>query len=135
MTYSITFSDGRKISGLYLIKDCFISETEIDKSIFDNNLRHVVIERDNDEDYNLDDENDNPIIYDDVSGEYEYMELESFSHINQDIIAYEIPGQEPVRQKEENWQFVIRELTEQERRDLTIDARLDYLEMMTGVVI
>ena len=132
MTYSITFTDGTKLSGLTFLEGCFFSDTEIDPAIFDGkNLKNVIIEHDDDP--ILYDRDDVPIPQKDPSGQFAYMKLENFSHLKQDIVAYEIPGQEPVRDKQENWQFYLHELTEEEIRNINIDARLDYLEMMTGV--
>ena len=122
-TFTITLNDGTQIKNLELSGNTFMSQNEINAEIFDGNLKHVVISCDNDEEYR-DKYN--------LTGEHENMELVLCDYYEaKGVKKYELPGQKPVYYPDEAyWRFVIRELSEQEMRDLEIDSRLDYCEMM-----
>lgn len=47
--YTITLSDGRKIENLEKNLDVYVSKTEIDESIFENNLKTIKISDGSDE--------------------------------------------------------------------------------------
>ncbi len=109
-TFTITLGDGTQLTGLGLTGNSFIREEPITAQDFDGKLKNVVISCDNDEDfrdrYGL-------------IGEHEYMEL---------LIC----GKDIDADYKGKYLFALRELTKQEIRDLEIDARLDYHDMMLG---
>ncbi|MBR2207198.1 MAG: hypothetical protein IJ859_00125 [Synergistaceae bacterium] len=106
-TFTITLADGTQITDLGLTGNCFISEKPITVQDFSGKLKNVVISCSDEEyrdKYNL-------------VGSHDYMELLSCEQSN--IEGYE-----------GKYLFVLRGLTRQEVRDIEIDARLDYHEMM-----
>ena len=114
--FTITLADGSQLAGLELSGNNFISENEVTDETFSGKLKHVVISC-SDEDfrdkYGL-------------VGEHENMELLSIQHYSKEITD--------VLKIKEGWYFVLRALTPEEVREMSFDARVSYLEMMTEVL-
>lgn len=102
MAFTITLSDGTKLKGLTLNGNNFISKTPLTAETFDGKLSHVVIEGDKEADMTG------------LIGEHSNMELVRCA--NDAVLG--------------GYAFILRELSERELRDMKVDARLDYIEMM-----
>ena len=99
-TFTITLADGTQITDLALNGNNFISSNEITESTFAGKLAKVTITGDSEQDEAG------------LIGE----------HSNMALVQVKKYGNE--------YWFVLRELSAQELRDMRIDARLDYIEMM-----
>ena len=101
-TFEIALADGSRISGLGLNGNNFISQNEVTAETFSGKLKHVVITGDAEADT------------EGLIGEHNNMEL--------------------VRCERDKglggWAIVLREIPASKLRELRIDARLDYIEMM-----
>ena len=102
-TFTITLADGTQLTGLELNGNNFISKTQVTPETFAGKLKKVTISGETTPETA------------DIIGEHTNMELVQ-------ILPYEGA-----------WWFVLRDLTEQEVRNLRIDARLDYIEMMEDI--
>lgn len=117
-TYTITFADGTKLEGLTLNGDNFVSKDELTPEFFTRNrLEAVLIERDadNNENNKDNDESENQEIFSedsDLIGVHDHMK---FVQVMPFDGAY--------------W-FVLRDLTAAEWKEIELEARLSYLEMM-----
>ncbi|MBQ6918712.1 MAG: hypothetical protein IJQ74_00135 [Synergistaceae bacterium] len=105
MAFTVTLSDGTQLSGLELNGNNFISRNEISSGTFDGKLKHVVITGDKEADM------------EGLIGEHSNMELVRCQYDEG------LGG----------WAFVLREIPASTLRELRIDARLDYIEMMEGL--
>ena len=105
MSWEITLSDGAIIDNLELNGNNFISKAEITSEIFNGKLSHVVIEGPEDEyDFGL-------------RGEHANMKLARCC--KDDGLG--------------GWAFVLIDTPPEELRQLEVDSRLDYIEMMEGL--
>ncbi len=95
--YSVTLADGTTIENLRLNGNNFVSDIEIDKSIFDGNCHFVMIS----------------------DGETETV------HENMECVQ--------VTQMEDEYWFVLRELSESELKEAKIQASIEYIAMMCDV--
>ena len=112
MTFTITLSDGTKLEGLSLNGNNFISATALSASDFAGKLSPVKIQVMLGEEESLSDGES----YDQsLIGDHAHMKLVQ-------CVEYE-----------NAWWFVLADITKQELREKTIDARLDYIEMMEGI--
>ena len=101
-TFTITLADGTQIAGLELNGNNFISKNEIKSETFNGKLSKVTITGDSLKDSAG------------LIGE----------HTNMELIRCEYD------KGLDGWAIVLRELSAEELRELRIDARLDYIEMM-----
>ena len=102
MAFAITLSDGTKIDGLTLNGNNLISKTPLTDETFNGKLSHIVIEGDKEADMAG------------LIGEHTNMEL--VQCVNDATLG--------------GYAFILRELSPEEVREMRVDARLDYIEMM-----
>ena len=100
-TFTVTLADGTSISNLELNGNNFISKTELTPETFSGKLSKVKIEGPED-------------CFDDAGliGEHKNMELVQ------------------VKKYGDEYWFILRDLSQEELRNMRVDARLDYIEMM-----
>ena len=100
-TFTITLADGTQIAGLELNGNNFVSKTKITPEQFEGKLSTVKIAGEN-----YSDEEAGFI------GTFKNMQLVQ------------------IQEYEDGWYFILRTLTAAEIREMQINARLDYIEMM-----
>lgn len=107
-TFTITLSDGTQITDLGLSGNNFISDNELKPEDFEGKLKSVTV--------TCSDEN----FHDrwGIVGEHKNMTLE---YLEESVI----PGYEG------KYLFILSEPTTAEIKEMTVNARLDFLEMMT----
>ena len=97
-------ADGTQISGLELNGNNFVSKTELKPEQFKGKLSTVTITG-----TGVDEEGASFL------GTFKNMQLVQIQHF------------------EDGWYFILRTLTAKEIREMQVDSRLDYIEMMEGI--
>lgn len=116
--FTVELSDGTKIQNLDISGNTFICSENISQDIFKGKLKHVNIYVSQQGDNNLP---NNMAEYSNLLGQHENMKLISFMHGWKNEFTDFYDGK---------ILFSLIPMTPQELRDLNLDSRLDYLEMM-----
>lgn len=121
--YTIKLADGTKLTGLEVNGNNFIAHAEFDTRIFNHNLSHVEITSDNlpnYEDFDPDSETPDLSKYDEPSpcGVFENMELAYLK-----------------KQKDGSIWFVLLEIDPSKLERMKMNAKLEYLAMMSDIDI
>ena len=103
MSYKITLANGTIIDNLSLNGNNFVSKTELTAADFDGKLAHVTITGPNDGDVCV--------------GEHGTMML----------------AEDRVQVWPDGYYFVLLDIPESTLREIEVDSRLDYIEMMEGL--
>ena len=106
MTYTIRLSDGTTLTGLTLNGNNFVSENEVTRETFAGKLNGVTITCD-EENYS-----------DEFTGEHAHMKLIQIAQYEWDA---------------GKWYFILSDMSEAELKELRLESRLDYLEMLEGM--
>lgn len=107
MAYSIELSNGVVLNNLRMNGNNFISDSIIEKSIFDHNLSPVVIS--SDDPNNID------------------SFIEIGVHSNMDLV------QITYNENTKEWWFILRDVSESELQYAKMRSDIEYLAMMTDV--
>jgi len=110
-TYTIKLADDTEIEDLKLNGNNFVSDSEIEESMFDGNLSEVTITK-HVKRHNTRTEAEEDI---DTEETYENMELIQITQMG-----------------DEYW-FILREIPEGELKDIKVRSDIDYIAMMTDV--
>ena len=110
--FTITLSDGTKLSDIGLNGQNFHSTTEITPATFAGKLSRVIIEGDAEADEAS------------LIGEHRNMELVQIAHCTEKI--HGCP---------DGWYFVLRDIPAAEQEKLQTRGDIDYIAMMTGVTL
>ncbi len=98
MKYTLTLADGTCLTGFSKNGDNFVSTTEVDEGIFENNLSKMIVS----------------------DGETET------TYYNVELIAQR-------QWFDGTYYLAFREMADQEIREATINAKIDYLAMMSDI--
>ena len=110
--FTITLADGTQLAGLEMNGSNFVSKTEITADTFRGKLARVVIAGDAEADEAR------------IIGEHHNMELVQIAHYTQAVHGCA-----------DGWYFVLREIPAEELEKLQNRGDIDYLAMMTGVIL
>ena len=98
MNYTLRLDDGTEITGLGLNGNNFVSEEQIDESLFDGNLDTLTILKDGEE-----------------------IQVMNNVEMIQQV------------QYTDGWYICFRELSQQELKEISMNAKIEYIAMMTDV--
>ena len=105
-------ADGTQLTDLDLNGTNFVSKKELTPETFKGKLSKVIIEGDADADEAG------------LIGTHEHMELVQIAHYTQKIHGCD-----------DGWYFVLRDVSPENLRTLTIEGNIDYIAMMTGITL
>ena len=111
-TFSVTLADGTQLGGLVLNGNNFVSQKEVTADTFRGKLSKVTISGDAEADEAG------------LIGEHHNMELVQIAHYTQAVHGCA-----------DGWYFILRDIPPSELEKLQERADIDYLAMMTGVIL